>query len=185
MNATQDVSVDELRRRSERTRADLTATVHELKDKVGDTANELKSAVSPANIKQEIKTYVREQGDSFVESARRKAQENPLQAIAVGAAIAYPAWGLLRAIPTPLLMIGAGLWLTSAKGKQTAMYVSANLADAVQRGTAIAGEYAKQLKGEISSGGRDRPCLERIHRWSDRQGYRGGGSDPCHGSRRP
>ena len=150
MDAAKDYSVEELRRRSEQTRSELTATIQDLREKVGDTASELKSVVSPANIKHEIKTYIREQGESIVQFAQRKIQENPLQALAMGAAIAYPAWGLLRAIPAPLLMIGAGLWLTSAKGKQTVVDVSASVSDAVDKGTAVAGEYAGRLQTEVS-----------------------------------
>ena len=149
MNATQD-SVEELRRRSDQTRAELTATIQGLKNKVGDTASDLKAAISPANIKHEIKTYVRDQGESIVQSAQRKIQDNPLQALAIGAAVAYPAWGLLRAIPAPLLMIGAGLWLTSSRGKQAMVDVSATVSDAVDRGTTAAGEYAGRLQSEVT-----------------------------------
>jgi len=150
MNGTQDSSVEELRRRSDQTRAELTATIQGLKDKVGDTASDLKAAISPANIKNEIKTYVRDQGESIVQSAQRKVQDNPLQALAIGAAVAYPAWGLLRSVPAPLLMIGAGLWLTSSKGRQAVVDVSATVSDAMDRGTAAAGEYAGRLQSEVT-----------------------------------
>jgi ElaB/YqjD/DUF883 family membrane-anchored ribosome-binding protein len=42
----------------------------------------------------------------------RKARDNPLQAVAVGAALAYPALKLMRAMPAPLLLVGAGLLLS-------------------------------------------------------------------------
>ena len=150
MHKEQDPSVEELRRRSEATRAALAATVGELRDKVEDTASELKTAMSPSHIKQEIKTYIRDERESLLQSLQQKARENPLQAAAVGAAIAYPAWGLLRAIPAPLLLIGAGLFLTSAKGRQTLNQVQDKATDALEQGTAKASEYADTLKDELS-----------------------------------
>ncbi len=41
MDAIREPSVDELRRESERTRAQLTDTVEHLRDKVGETASEI------------------------------------------------------------------------------------------------------------------------------------------------
>jgi hypothetical protein len=122
--SAREPSVEELREDSERTREALASTIEELREKVGDTAAELKTLVSPTHIKQELKDYVRDERDSLYKSVQRKAQENPLQLAAVGAAIAYPAWGLLRAIPTPLLLISAGLFLTSKKGQKSARDVT-------------------------------------------------------------
>ena len=135
MPSTREPSLEELREESERNREALAATVGELREKVGDTASELKTLVSPAHIKQEIKDYVREERESLVKSVQRKAKENPLQMAAIGAAVAYPAWGLLRAIPTPLLLIGAGLFLTSKRGQQSAKDIKAKVDDVVQQGT--------------------------------------------------
>src|SRR4051794_8257614 len=115
MNAHSEPSVDDLRRESERTRASLTSTVEELRDKVGDTATEWKQAVSPSHIKAEVKDYVRESGGQLSESIRRRVRENPLQAAAIGVGLAYPLLGLLRTVPAPLMLIGAGLWLTQQK----------------------------------------------------------------------
>src|SRR3954471_5110427 len=135
MPSTREPSVEELREESERSREALASTVGELRHTVGHTAAEIKTLVSPAHIKKEIRNYVREERESVVQSIQRRAQDNPLQMAAVGAAIAYPAWGLLRAIPTPLLLIGAGLFLTSKKGQQSAKEVKAQVDLAVQRGT--------------------------------------------------
>ena len=90
--------IDELRRESEETREALAYTVSELRDRVGDSAAELKTLVSPTHIKQEFRDYVRQEGEGLVQALQRKAKENPLQVAAVGAAVAYPALGLLRAI---------------------------------------------------------------------------------------
>jgi ElaB/YqjD/DUF883 family membrane-anchored ribosome-binding protein len=142
-------SVEELREESERSREALAATVSELRGKVGDAATELKTRVSPAHIKQEMKNYARDQQESLVRTVQRNIKDNPLQMAAVGAALAYPAWGLLRAIPTPLLMIGAGLFLTSKRGQQTAKDVKAKLDDAVQQGTEKVSDMAGSIKSDL------------------------------------
>ena len=77
MDAIREPSVDELRRESERTRAQLTDTVEHLRDKVGETASEIRTMVSPAHIKQEIRTYVREEREHLTETVQRKIREIP------------------------------------------------------------------------------------------------------------
>jgi hypothetical protein len=149
MPSTKEPSLEELREESERNREALASTVGELRDKVGDTATELKTLVSPAHIKREIKDYVREERESFVRSVQRKAKENPLQLAAIGAAVAYPAWGLLRAIPTPLLLIGAGLFLTSKRGQQSAKDIKAKVDDVVQQGTERVSGMAESVQSDI------------------------------------
>jgi ElaB/YqjD/DUF883 family membrane-anchored ribosome-binding protein len=116
MTAQRDPSVEELRRESERSRAALTSTVVHLRDKVSDTADDLKERLSPTNIKAEVKDYVRQGSEQFFHSIERKARENPLQAVAIGAGLAYPLFGLVKAIPVPLMLVGAGLWLSRKPG---------------------------------------------------------------------
>jgi ElaB/YqjD/DUF883 family membrane-anchored ribosome-binding protein len=149
MPSTSEPSVEQLREESERSREALAATVGELRDKVGDSAADLKTRISPTHIKQEMKNYVRDERDSLVRSVQRNVRDNPLQMAAVGAALAYPAWGLLRAIPTPLLLIGAGLFLTSKRGQQTAKDVKAKIDDAVQQGTEKVSDVAGSIKSDL------------------------------------
>src|SRR4051812_2902277 len=149
MPSTHEPSVEELREESERSREALAATVGELRDKVGDTAAELKTLVSPAHIKQEINDYVRQRREGLIQSVRRKAKENPLQMAAIGAVLAYPAWGLLRAIPTPLMLIGAGLFLTSNRGQQAAKEAKAKLDDVVHQGTDKVSDLADSIKSDL------------------------------------
>ena len=151
MDAIREPSVDELRRESERTRAQLTDTVEHLRDKVGETASEIRTMVSPAHIKQEIRTYVREEREHLTETVQRKIRENPLQAAAIGAAIAYPAWGLLRSIPMPLMLIGAGLFLTSSKGKQTVEAAKEKAADAYRQGSDLAAEMLASAQDQVAA----------------------------------
>jgi hypothetical protein len=149
MPPSREPTVEELREESERTRAALASTVGELRERVSDTAAELKTRASPTHVKEEIKEYIRGERESLIKSVQRKAQENPLQLAAVGAAIAYPAWGLLRAIPTPLLLIGAGLFLTSKKGQQSAKEVKAQVDLAVQRGTERVVDAAAGIQSDL------------------------------------
>jgi hypothetical protein len=149
MPSTREPSLDELREESERTREALASTVGALRDRVGDSADELKTLVSPAHIKQEITDYVSRERKSFVASVQRKASENPLQLVAVGAALAYPAWGLLRAIPTPLLLIGAGLFLTSQKGQQSAREAKAKIDEVVNQGAERMADATASIKSDL------------------------------------
>ena len=71
MQDIREPSIEGLRKESERPRQDLASTVGDLRDKVGDTATELKTLVSPSHIKQEIKNYVREERESSFERAGR------------------------------------------------------------------------------------------------------------------
>jgi ElaB/YqjD/DUF883 family membrane-anchored ribosome-binding protein len=149
MPSTRELSVEELREESERSRDALASTVGELRDTVGDTAAEIKTLISPAHIKKEIRNYVREERESVVQSIQRRAQENPLQMAAVGAAVAYPVWSLLRAIPTPLLLIGAGLFLTSKRGHQSTKEIKAKVDDMVHQGTEKVSDLADAVRSDV------------------------------------
>src|SRR4029079_5661057 len=149
MPSTREPSVEELREESERSREALASTVGELRHTVGHTAAEIKTLVSPAHIKKEIRNYVREERESLVQTIQRRAQDNPLQMAAVGAAVAYPAWSLLRAIPTPLLLIGAGLFLTSKRGQQTAKEIKAKVDDVVAQGTEQVSDRVAAVRSDL------------------------------------
>jgi hypothetical protein len=149
MNPTREPSLEELRAESERTREALASTVRKLRERVGDSASELKALVSPTHIKQEITDYVSRERRSVVETVRRKAVENPLQAAAVGAAVAYPAWGLLRAIPAPLLLIGAGLFLTSQKGQQAAKTAKAKIDDVAKQSAEQVAAVTTSIRSDV------------------------------------
>ena len=122
MSVLTEPSVATLRAEAEVTRARLTRTVDDLRTQVADTATDIKERLSPDAIKTEVTQYVRDSGDQLWHTLERKARDNPLQAVAVGAALAYPALKLMRAMPAPLLLVGAGLLLshTSGNGSGTA-----------------------------------------------------------------
>lgn len=103
MPQTDNRNLEQIRRDADRTRADLTETVQQLRETVSDAASDVRQRFSPDAIK-----------DNIVASAAR----NPLQAAALGALVAWPALRLVRAIPLPVMMIGAGLYLTGTKSGQ-------------------------------------------------------------------
>ena len=106
-------SVEELRRDSEQSRAQLAATVDRLREQIADTAEDIRYKVSPENIKAEVSGFISHKTHGWMDALKQQAMDNPMQAIAAGTAIAVPALRLARGFPLPLLMIGAGLALSS------------------------------------------------------------------------
>jgi len=106
-------SLDELRRDSERRRAELAATVDQLRVRISDTAEDVRHKGSPQHIKSEVSDYISNTTQSWVDAMKQRAMDNPMQAVAASAAVAVPLLRLARGFPLPLLMIGAGLALTS------------------------------------------------------------------------
>ena len=125
-------SVRELSREAEITRVGLEMSVVELNRKVSGTIDEMKGRLSPTSIKEEFKGFVREESSQIISSLQRKAHDNPLQAVAIGAAVAYPLWGVLKAIPVPLLLIGGGVWLSRQNNAKLATAVNDSVADMAQ-----------------------------------------------------
>lgn len=124
MAHTDTRNLEQIRRDADRARADLTETVQQLRDTVSDAASDVRQRLSPDSIRNDI-----------VASAAR----HPLQAAAVGALIAWPAFRLVRAIPLPIMMIGAGLYLTGTKSGQK---LSRSVADSAGD---LAGEARRQV----------------------------------------
>jgi hypothetical protein len=128
MQQTANPSLQELRRETEQTRAGLTGTVEQLKTSVSDTASDLRQRISPEAIKAEVAGYVRSRGERMIEDITAAARRNPMQAVAVGASVAYPLLRLARAIPLPVLMVGAGVFFASSKTGQSATQKASDLA---------------------------------------------------------
>jgi hypothetical protein len=117
-------SAQELRLASEQSRVELAATVEKLRVRVADTAEDIRDRVSPEHIKSELSYLVRDKTSDWIHGLKQQAQEHPMQVVAAGAAIAVPLLRLARGFPLPLLMIGAGLVLSSKtvrdRAKETA-----------------------------------------------------------------
>ena len=148
MTLRRDPSVDELRRESERSRTEFANAVAGLRDKVSETADDLKDRFSPSHLKEEAKDYFREGAAGFLHSIQRRARDNPLQTVAIGAGLAYPLWGLLKAIPVPILLVGAGLCLSknSRDSDEDGPNVSRKL-------TEIGGERASRVAASVRDAG--------------------------------
>lgn len=155
MTAPHDPSLEQLRRESERSRAALSSTVVELREKVSDTADDLKARLSAEHIKEEVKDYVREGSEQFLHSIERKSRENPLQAVAIGAGLAYPVWGLLKSIPVPIVLVGAGLWLSRQKsggGNRFEQGIAGRAADLGAEGATRILEAVRGAGASVSAG---------------------------------
>ena len=137
MQETADRSLRELQSETEQTRAGLTHTVDQLKASVTDTASEIRQRISPEHIKAEVSNYVRSKGESMLEDITAAARRNPMQAVAVGASLAYPLLRFARSIPLPVLMVGAGLFFAGSKSGQSitqkASDMASDLSDEVSR----------------------------------------------------
>ena len=141
MQQPSERSLRELQRETEQTRAGLTQTVEQLKTSVSDTASEIRQRISPENIKAEVSGYVRSRGEKMLEDITSAARRNPMQAVAVGASLAYPLLRFARSIPMPVLMVGAGLFFAGSKTGQSL--------------TQKASDMASDLSDEVSRRGQD------------------------------
>ncbi len=134
-------SVEDIRRESEITRAQFSATVDQLRSRINETSEDIRYRVSPEGIKSEVSDFVAAKSRGWIASLRQQAMDNPMQTIAAGAAIAVPALRVARGIPLPLLMIGAGFALASPRVRAR---VSEAAAPAVDKATAMVREAAGQ-----------------------------------------
>ncbi len=139
MASTDTRSLQQIKRETEMTRAGLTETVEQLRTSVTETTNDIRERISPAHIKAEVSDYIRSRGEQWLDDITASARRNPIQAVAVGASIAYPLMRMARSIPVPVLMMGAGLFLAgSSTGKAATQKMSdtaADLSDQVVRRT--------------------------------------------------
>jgi ElaB/YqjD/DUF883 family membrane-anchored ribosome-binding protein len=109
-------SLSDLRQDAQLTRAEFSETVDQLRSKVADTVTDFRARVSPDAIKSGASEYFRTRADDLVDIARR----NPLQAAAIGLGVGYPLLRVVRSIPAPVLMVGAGLYLLGSSSAQNA-----------------------------------------------------------------
>src|SRR3984893_12773910 len=137
MSHTDTRSLQQIKRETEQTRAGLTSTVEQLKTSVADTASDIRERVRPEAIRAEVSGYIRSRGEQLLNDAAEAARRNPMQAVAIGASVAYPLLRMARAIPLAVLMVGAGLFFAGSKtgqaASQKAMDMASDLSDEVQR----------------------------------------------------
>ena len=145
-------SLQDIRRDTERTREGLTTSVNQLREAVTETASDLKERLSPQAIKSDVTGYVRSRGEQLFETISETARRNPVQAVAVGAGIAYPLLRIARSIPLPVWMIGAGIFFTSSsKGQE----LSRQAADAASEVTDAARRRVHDLRDQLGEAASD------------------------------
>jgi hypothetical protein len=171
MTQTDTRSLQQIKRETEQTRAGLTNTVEQLRTSVADTAADIRHRISPDAIKAEVSGYIKSRGEQLLNNVTDAARKNPMQAVAVGASLAYPLLRMARRVPLPVLMVGAGLFFAGSKTGQSvtqkASDVASDLSDEVMRrahdlgdqvgdSAAAAKEYASEqldrLSGAVSGG---------------------------------
>jgi hypothetical protein len=143
-------SVEELKRESERRRAELTATVDQLRDQISDTAEDIGRKVSPQHIKSEVSDYISHKTRNWAGALKQQAIDNPMQAVAAGTAVAVPLLRLARGFPLPLLLIGAGLALTSKTVRDRATEAAAPVVEKAEGMMDDATERAQVLRSEVN-----------------------------------
>ena len=141
MPQTDTQSLQQIKRQTEQTRAGLTDTVEQLRTSVAETASDIRQRISPDAIKAEVSDYIKSRGERLMNDVTAAARRNPMQAVAVGASVAYPLLRLARTIPLPVLMVGAGLFFAGSKTGQSA--------------TRTAGETASDISDEVGRRTRD------------------------------
>jgi hypothetical protein len=147
-------SLHQIKSETEQTRAGLTDTVEQLKASVAETASDIRHRISPDAIKAEVSGYIKSRGEQLWNDMIVAARNNPMQAVAVGASVAYPLLRLARAIPVPVLMIGAGLFFAGSKTGQAASQKASELvSDVSDEVGRRAREFGDQVQEQASAAG--------------------------------
>jgi len=141
MPQTDTRSLQQIKRETEQTRAGLTDTVEQFRTSVAETASDIRQRIKPDAIKAEVSEYIKSGRERLLNNVAAAARRNPMQAVAVGASVAYPLLRLARTIPLPVLMVGAGLFLAGSKTGQSA--------------TRKAGEMASDISDEVGHRARE------------------------------
>lgn len=135
-----DPSLDELEARSEHLRTGL-----------ADTVGELRNRLSPETIKADVKDHLSQTGQELLAKLERSVRDNPLQTAAIGAGLAYPILGLLRSIPAPILLMGAGVALSGRGNVFAGLTSNPKVTGAVTAGTDKASEFADTASARASA----------------------------------
>src|SRR4051794_37321964 len=174
MEQSETRSLHQIKRETELTRANLTDTVEQLRATVSDTVSDVRQRIRPEAIKAEVSQYIQSRGEQLLEDATAAARRNPMQAVAVGATIAYPLMRIARAVPLPVWMVGAGLFFAGSKGQAVArratdaasdlsnsmMQRARNMGDQAADAAAAAQSFASEKMDQLSdavTGGTNQP----------------------------
>lgn len=145
-------SLQQIKRETEQTRAGLTETVEQLRTGVTEAASDLRERIRPEAIKAEVSDYIKSRGEQLLNDVTAAARRNPMQAVAVGASVAYPLLRLARAIPMPILMVGAGLFFAGSKTGQAAVRKASEVAsDLSDEAMGRARDFGNQVGNTVSA----------------------------------
>lgn len=138
-----DRSLDYLEHESERNRAGFAETLGELRNRLSGDA-----------VSSEVKQRVSRAGQSMLADLERKARDNPLRTVAVGAGLAYPVWQALRNLPAPILLLGAGVALAGRKDRpQPADLRFDGTAESLSARQGFAGGSSEQRSSKVTEAG--------------------------------
>ena len=129
----------------------LEARSEQLRSGLADTMGELRNRLSPETIKADVKDHVARTGQDLLAKLERSARENPLQTAAIGAGLAYPLVGILRSIPAPILLMGAGVALSGRGNLFAGLTSNSKVSGAVAAGTDKAAGLADMATAKISA----------------------------------
>ena len=137
VDLAKEPSLDQLQQRSEKTREHLAETVDVLRMRLSETADDVRHKLSPETLKDGVRDYVNDTRQQLVHSLEQRARDNPLQAAAIAVVAAYPIWRLIRSIPAPILLVGAGVALArpNSRAKQTSDKLLQHAQSRVREGT--------------------------------------------------
>ncbi len=164
-------SLQQIKRETEQTRAGLTDTVEELRTSVTETVSDIRERIRPEAIKAEVSDYIKGRGEQLLNDVTAAARRNPMQAVAVGASVAYPLLRLARAIPLPILMVGAGLFLAGSKTGQAATQKASDMA------SDLSNEAMRRVR-DIGDQVEDTPSAAKTHASERLDRVVSGGTDP-------
>ncbi len=102
-------TLDGLERDAERDRAELAGTVEALRGRLGSGGG---------GLSDQVRGYAKHRRSEAVEGIWRRLEDNPLQTVAMAAGIAYPVVRIVRKIPAPILLLGAGVALAGRGGPE-------------------------------------------------------------------
>jgi hypothetical protein len=145
-------SLQQIKRETEQTRAGLTETVEQLRTGVTEAASDLRERIRPEAIKAEVSDYIKSRGEQLLNDVTAAARRNPMQAVAVGASVAYPLLRLARSTPMPILMVGAGLFFAGSKTGQAAVRKASEVAsDFSDEAMGRARDFGNQVGDTVSA----------------------------------
>lgn len=145
-------SLQQIKRETEQTRAGLTDTVEQLRTSMAETASDIRQRIRPEAIKAEVSDYIKSRGEQLLNDVTAAARGNPMQAVAVGATVAYPLLRLLRAVPVPILMVGAGLFFAGSKtGQAVTQRASDAASDLSDEAMSRARGFGNQIGDAVSA----------------------------------